>query len=183
MGEGTWWLGDGDVAAAVTRLAKAGEPGALLRIELSQAWLTEAKASGLDPAEESGLLRRAWDASASVLPRGTVGKRTLWTRFEHAVPGIPDALIVLGRKLVAALTLAAQRLDCRWHVVFIEVKKGEAARALRCDPGYDLRRLENKSALVWAVPYAGIDWERPGRSPRVTVVWSATPTSTRLQRL
>jgi hypothetical protein len=163
-----WTLNGGDIRASVEVMARARQPGALLSIEMEWHSLQRARAAGLERAAEAAHLRGAWEMTVAALPPAAIGRRVMWTRFDFVLSGTQSTLSRLGQRLVAVLKGMAGSVE--WHLVFTEVFLGESERTLCCDPGYDLLTVKGRTAIAWAKPYSGEDWQLSQRYPTVTFV-------------
>jgi hypothetical protein len=170
MTDAQWTLNGGEVRKTVELMAAARQHGATLRVEVEWESLQRARADGLPQEREAGLLRLAWDTVIATLPPSAVGRsrRATWSWSEFVLEGDQTTLAPLGRRVVAALKSVEELTTWSWHLVFNEVFAGDPGRTFCCDVGYDLQAVKGRTAIVWARPYAGIDWRESQRYPTVT---------------
>ncbi len=148
----------GELREGLDLLSSEGVPGALVRIQIEAETRAALRASGaLLEIEEPSAMGRAWNVAAHRL-RFEFGWRTAWTTLEVVARGSRDELVAAGRETLANLRdrrFLPARAPLEWHVLFFEHRGGDAATTLTCDPGYDVRTVAGRSALVWIVPKAG----------------------------
>ena len=168
MTDAQWTLNGGEVRKTVERMAAAHQHGATLRVEVEWESLQRARADGLSRDREAASLRLAWDTVIATLPPSAVGRRLTWSWSEFVLEGDQAVLALLGRRVVASLKAVEELHTWCWHLVFIEVFAGDPERTFCCDVGYDLQAVKGRTAIVWARPYAGIDWRESQRYPTVT---------------
>ena len=166
----SWKQNGGDLRAAADALGTAQRPGALLAVDRDAHALKKVRDDGLDREREGALLRRAWQTTLSILPASAVGRRTTWSRSEFVIEGTQATLCPIGTLLLAAFKDDNDLRRFEWHLVFTEIFIAEPERTFLCDPGYDLRASEGKSAIAWVRPYPGDDWKESRRYPTVDFV-------------
>jgi hypothetical protein len=168
MTDARWTLNGGEVRQAIELMVAERRIGALFRLEVERDSLQRGRADGVAPEGEGTLLRLVWDTVVAALPPSTVGRRLGWSTFKFALEGDQLTVAPVGLRVVRALRSVPELAPWRWHLVFTEVFASEPERTFRCDVGYDLRTVKGRTAIVWARPYAGDDWQETQRYPTVT---------------
>lgn len=155
--------------AAVEAIATSREEGAVFVLEAESGSLNRLRECGASDERVAEIILRASQIAGSALPTAEWA-RTLWSRFESALPGPRDELAEVARTLVAKLLDDPNSGTLSWRAILTRIVPGEALRTMHCDPGYDLARAKGPF-VAWVDPYPGDDWRESQRYPTTTILW------------